>query len=103
MYPYTGSEYKYKVMVNNKSGRSHSESQIGGCTYRGVSRANDEFGEVSFGVDDIDLCFSLFPYINAIKGKTPMEMTHHECVSSIIMVCLLHLGFAFDCIDIWEK
>ena len=42
------------------------------------TRVHDEFGEVSFGVDDIDLYFSLFPDINAIKGKTQMEETHHE-------------------------
>ena len=41
-------------------------------------RIHEEFGNVDFSVDDIELYYQLFPDVNSIKGKTQLPEIHRR-------------------------
>ena len=41
-------------------------------------RIKDDFVNVDFSVDDVDLCFNLSPDVNAMKGKTQLPEIHRR-------------------------
>ena len=47
------------------------------------TRLYDEFGQVDFSIDDIELYYSLFPDVNTIKGGSQLCIKlisiHHSC------------------------
>ena len=41
-------------------------------------KIKDEFGQIDFTIDDVDLRFSMFPDVNAMKGKTQLPEIHSK-------------------------
>lgn len=42
------------------------------------TKIKEEFGQVDFTIDDVDLYFSMFPDVNAMKGKTQLPEIHSK-------------------------
>jgi hypothetical protein len=62
-------------------------------------KLKEEFTQVDFTIDDVDLYFSMFPDINAMKGKTQMPEIHSKSnlmdmkADQVLLSCdVMHVG-----------
>jgi len=62
-------------------------------------KVKEEFGQVDFTTDDIDAYFSMFPDVNAMKGKTQLPEVHSKSnlgdmdANQVLLSCdVMHIG-----------